>query len=65
MGFLTEDDIADLFNVTKSTLDNWRRNGTGPAYAYAGNSFFYPVRGVSAYLMDRVKGFGFTNGGAI
>ncbi|WP_339101265.1 hypothetical protein WKQ99_10050 [Pseudomonas atacamensis] len=65
MGFLTEDDIAHLFNVSKSTLDNWRRNSTGPAYAYAGNSFFYPVRGVSAFLMDRVKGFGFTHGGAI
>ena len=65
MGFLTEDDVAHLFNVSKSTLDNWRRNSTGPAYAYAGNSFFYPVRGVSAFLMDRVKGFGFTHGGAL
>lgn len=65
--FLTDDDIAHLFNVTKPTLDNSRRNGTGRAYAYAyaGNSFFYPAGGVSAFLMDRVKGIGFTHGGAI
>ena len=62
MGFLTEEDVAHLFNVSKSTLDNWRRNSTGPAYAYAGNSFFYPVRGISAFLMARVKGFGFGQG---
>lgn len=65
MGFLTEDDIAHMFNVTKPTLDNWRRNGTGPAYAYTGNSFFYPVGGVSTFLMARVKGFGLTHGGAV
>lgn len=59
MGFLTEDDIAQLFNVAKHTLDNWWRKGTGPAYAYAGNSFFHPVSGVSTPLMSRVKGFGF------
>lgn len=65
MGFFTEADVAPLFNVSKSTLDIWKRNSTGPAYACAGNSFFYPVRGVSAFQMDRVKGFGFTHAGAI
>lgn len=64
MGFLTEDDVAKLFNVAKPTLENWRRHGTGPAYAYAGNCFFYPVQGISTFLMARVKGFGFTQGGA-
>lgn len=65
MGFLTENDVAELFGVSKSTLENWRRHGTGPAYAHAGNCFFYPVKGVSAFLMNRVKGFGFSHGGAI
>lgn len=64
MGFLTEDDVAQLFSVTRPTLENWRRHGTGPAYAYAGNCFFYPVQGISTFLMARVKGFGFTQGGA-
>lgn len=61
MGFLTEDDVAQLFNVAKPTLEHWRRHGTRPAYAYAGNRFFYPV----GALMARVKGFGFTHGGAV
>lgn len=65
LGFFTEADVAPLFNVSKSTLNIWRRNSTGPAYAYAGNSFFYPVRGGSAFPMDRVTGFGFTQSGAI
>ncbi|UUT24117.1 helix-turn-helix domain-containing protein [Pseudomonas sp. T8] len=64
MGFLTEDDVANLFNVARPTLENWRRHGTGPANAHAGNLFFFPVKGVSAFLMSRVKGFGITQGGA-
>jgi predicted site-specific integrase-resolvase len=62
MGFLTEDEVAELFSVAKPTLENWRRHGTGPAYAHAGNRFFYPVSGVSTFLMSRVKGFGFGQG---
>lgn len=65
VGFLTEDDVAHLYNVSKSTLDNWRGNSRGPAYAYAGNSFFYPADGVSTLPMFRFKGFVFTHGGAI
>ncbi len=65
VGFLTEDDVAHLYNVSKSTLDNLRENSCDPAYAYAGNSFFHPADGVSTLPMFRVKGFGFTHGGAI
>jgi hypothetical protein len=65
VGFLTEDDVAHLYYVSKSTLDNWRRNVSGPACAYAENGFFYPVGGVSTFLMSRLKGFGFTHGGAV
>lgn len=54
VGFLTEDDLAHLYNVSKSKLDNLR-----------GNSFFYPTDGVSTLPMFRVKGFGFTHGGVI
>ena len=64
-GFLTEDDVAHLYNVSKSTLDYWRGNSHGPTYAYVGNSFFYPADGVSTLPMFRLKGFVFTHGGAI
>jgi hypothetical protein len=57
MGFLTEKDVAQLFIVLKSTLHSWRRQGTVPTYADAGDCLFYNLWGVSAFLMARVEGY--------
>lgn len=55
MGFLTEEDMTGVFKVTRTTLENWRRHGTGPIYAHVGNQFFYPIQAVSEFLTGRLR----------
>jgi hypothetical protein len=55
MGFLTEDDMTSVFKVTRPTLENWRRHGTGPVYAHVGNQFFYPIKAVGEFLASRLR----------
>lgn len=55
MGFLTEDDMTSVFKVTRPTLENWRRHGTGPVNALVGNQFFYPIKAVGEFLTSRLR----------
>jgi hypothetical protein len=54
MGVLTEDDMTNVFKVTRPTLENWRRHGTGPAYVHVANQFFYPINAVGEFLTSRM-----------
>lgn len=47
--------MTGVFKVTRTTLENWRRHGTGPIYAHVGNQFFYPIQAVSEFLTGRLR----------
>jgi hypothetical protein len=41
LGYYTEDQIIQLFKISRNTCVDWRKRGTGPAYSRRGNQFFY------------------------
>ena len=47
---LTETDIMLLGKLSQSTVEAWRKRGTGPAYILLGNRYLYPRKAVSKYL---------------
>ena len=47
---LTETDIMLLGKLTQSTVEAWRKRGTGPAYILLGNRYLYPRKAVARYL---------------
>ena len=47
---LTETDIMLLGKLTQSTVEAWRKRGTGPAYILLGNRYLYPRKAVAKYL---------------
>ena len=47
---LTETDIMLLGKLTQSTVEAWRKRGTGPAYILLGNRYLYPCKAVAKYL---------------
>ena len=52
---LPEDDVGLLAKVTQSTLENWRKRGTGPAYVLIGNRYLYPRAAVAAFIQSNVR----------
>lgn len=44
-----------LTGCTQSTLEAWRKRGTGPAYALLGNAYIYPIEGVKSWLADNLR----------
>ena len=49
---LLETDLMLLAKATASTVEAWRKRGTGPAYILIGNRYLYPRKSVSKYLED-------------
>ena len=47
---LTESDIMLLGKLSHSTVEAWRKRGTGPAYILLGNRYLYPRKSVAKYL---------------
>ncbi|WP_270173716.1 helix-turn-helix transcriptional regulator [Diaphorobacter sp. ED-3] len=47
---LTESDIMLLGKLSQSTVEAWRKRGTGPAYILLGNRYLYPRQAVQKYL---------------
>ena len=47
---LTETDILLLGKLSQSTVEAWRKRGTGPAYILLGNRYLYPRKAVAKYL---------------
>lgn len=47
---LTEADFTLLANASPSTVEAWRKRGTGPSYILLGNRYLYPRKAVSEYL---------------
>ena len=47
---LTETDIKLLGKLSQSTVEAWRKRGTGPAYILLGNRYLYPRKAVAKYL---------------
>lgn len=48
--YLTAEETALRFGISKRTLDEWRRNAEGPAYISRGKLTLYKVSDVSDYL---------------
>lgn len=47
---LTEADFTLLASASPSTIEAWRKRGTGPSYILLGNRYLYPRKAVSEYL---------------
>ena len=43
-------DIMLLGKLSHSTVEAWRKRGTGPAYILLGNRYLYPRQAVQKYL---------------
>lgn len=52
---VTEDDLCLLALTKPSTLDAWRKRGTGPSYIRLGNRVLYPRKAVVAYLEALIR----------
>lgn len=50
LDFMTEEDFCLLANATPSTVEAWRKRGTGPAYLRIGRRYLYPLASMKRYL---------------
>jgi len=48
--FYTVAELAKLLRVTPRTLQQWRKDRSGPTFVRIGNQIRYPVDRVEAYL---------------
>jgi hypothetical protein len=55
LDFLTEEDFALLAGATPSTVESWRKRGTGPAPVRLGRRFLYPRKAVAKYLESLIR----------
>ncbi|MCI3930277.1 helix-turn-helix domain-containing protein [Streptomyces sp. AN091965] len=53
--YLTPDDIAEIFNVPKETVYQWRKKRTGPPGFRIGKHVRYDPADVRAYVMERQR----------
>ncbi|MGB8939269.1 helix-turn-helix domain-containing protein [Streptomyces sp. NBC_01283] len=53
--YLTPDDIAEMFEVPKETVYQWRRKRTGPPGFRIGKHVRYDPADVRDYVMERQK----------
>ncbi|MFE2580384.1 helix-turn-helix domain-containing protein [Streptomyces sp. NPDC059378] len=52
--YLTPDDIADIFEVPKETVYQWRRKRIGPPGFRIGKHLRYDPADVLAYVVERM-----------
>ncbi|HET6354746.1 helix-turn-helix domain-containing protein [Streptomyces sp.] len=53
--YLTPDDIAEIFDVPKETVYQWRKKRTGPPGFRIGKHLRYDPDDVHAYVTERRK----------
>ena len=53
--YLTPDDIAEIFDVPKDTVYEWRKKRTGPPGFRIGKHIRYDPADVRHYVTDRKK----------
>ncbi len=49
LGFYSEAETADIYDVRVSTLRAWRARGTGPAWTALGRGIFYSEKALRAH----------------
>jgi predicted DNA-binding transcriptional regulator AlpA len=47
---LTPDEISTSYKISKRTLENWRRKGSGPPWIRLGRQVRYPRSGFEAWI---------------
>lgn len=47
--FLTADEVAARWRMSKRTLEGWRQRGLGPAFKKIGGKVVYPLRAVEEF----------------
>lgn len=52
---LSEDDLATLAGVQRSTLAAWRKRGQGPEYILLGCNYLYPIPSIQSHLKTLVR----------
>jgi len=52
---LTENQLAERWNISVKTLQDWRRKGTGIKYLKLGKAVRYPVEIVEKYEADNMQ----------
>lgn len=55
LDYLLETDLMLLAKATASTVEAWRKRGTGPAYVLIGNRYLYPREAVMQFLAERAR----------
>jgi len=53
--FLTQDDVAILWNISTNTLRKWRWEGKGPKFVKLGARVVYRESDVLAYAAANIK----------
>lgn len=52
---IPEPDFCLLADITKTTAENWRKRGKGPAYVLIGNRYLYPRTAVAEFIQRNVR----------
>lgn len=52
LGFLTEEQMIEITQVKKETLEHWRKHGKGPIPALFGRAYFYSLDDVKDYMLS-------------
>jgi hypothetical protein len=50
LGFITEDDTAEIYGIVIPTLPNWRCRGIGPAWHKRGPDVVYHIDDIADHL---------------
>jgi predicted DNA-binding transcriptional regulator AlpA len=51
---LTQDQVADIFQVSPRTVEDWRATGKGPRFIRIGRSVRYRDSDITVYLDDAI-----------
>lgn len=54
MKFLTSDQLAEVLQVPKATLDKWAYQGRGPRYIRVGRHRRYPDADLERWIEERL-----------
>lgn len=52
---LTTEEASKLLNITKRTLERWRKAGKGPKYVTLGRSIGYQAEDIQTWVDDQKK----------
>lgn len=61
----SEDDVVLLTSTAATTVEAWRKRGTGPAYILAGNRYLYPRKAVADWLQTKLRERGNAGGASL